>query len=173
MSLPVYNLSAWIEENRSLLKPPVGNKMVWSDSEFLVMVVGGPNMRKDFHIEDGEEFFYQVEGDITVRIIEDGKPRDIVIKQGEMFLLPAGVPHSPQRPANTVGLVIERQRKTGELDHLRWYCEQCGEVLHDAAFQLVDLGLQLKPVIEEFYASESQRTCKHCATVMQPPAAAS
>jgi 3-hydroxyanthranilate 3,4-dioxygenase len=173
MSLPVYNLSAWIEENRSLLKPPVGNKMVWSDSEFLVMVVGGPNLRKDFHIEDGEEFFYQVEGDITVRIMEDGKPRDIPIKQGEMFLLPAGIPHSPQRPANTVGLVIERQRKTGELDHLRWYCEQCGEVLHDAAFQLVDLGKQLKPVIEEFYASESQRTCKHCATVMQPPAAAS
>jgi len=173
MSLPVYNLKAWIDENRGLLKPPVGNKMVWSDSEFLVMVVGGPNMRKDFHIEDGEEFFYQVEGDITVRIIEDGKPRDIAIREGEMFLLPAGIPHSPQRPAKTVGVVIERQRKTGELDHLRWYCEECGEVLHDAAFQLVDLGLQLKPVIEEFYATESQRTCKHCGTVMQPPAAAS
>lgn len=173
MSLPVHNLKAWIDENRELLKPPVGNKMVWSDSEFLVMVVGGPNMRKDYHVEEGEEFFYQVEGDMTVRIMEDGKPRDIAIKEGEMFLLPARIPHSPQRPANTVGIVIERRRKTGELDHLRWYCEKCGEVLHDASFQLVDLGKQLKPVIEEFYATESQRTCESCGTVMQPPAAAS
>ena len=173
MALSPLNLKAWVEEHRELLKPPVGNRIVWKDTEFLVMVVGGPNRRKDYHVEEGEEFFYQVEGDITVRIMEDGKPRDIPIREGEMFLLPAGVPHSPQRPANTVGVVIERQRKTGELDHLRWYCEECGEVLHDAAFQLVDLGMQLKPVIEEFYATESQRTCKHCRTVMQPPAAAS
>ncbi|NIM00105.1 MAG: 3-hydroxyanthranilate 3,4-dioxygenase [Acidobacteria bacterium] len=166
---PVYNLKAWVEENRDLLKPPVGNKMVWQDSEFLVMVVGGPNRRKDFHIEEGEEFFYQIEGDITVRIMDDGKPRDIPIREGEMFLLPAKVPHSPQRPENTVGMVIERVRKPGELDHLRWYCESCGEILHDASFQLVDLGSQLKPVIENFYADESLRTCKHCNAVMQPP----
>ncbi len=166
---PVYNLKAWVEENRDLLKPPVGNKMVWQDSEFLVMVVGGPNRRKDFHIEEGEEFFYQIEGDITVRIMDDGKPRDIPIREGEMFLLPAKVPHSPQRPENTVGMVIERVRKEGELDHLRWYCESCGEILHDASFQLVDLGSQLKPVIENFYADESLRTCKHCNAVMQPP----
>lgn len=166
---PVYNLKAWVEENRDLLKPPVGNKMVYRDSEFLVMVVGGPNRRKDFHIEDGEEFFYQIEGDITVRIMDDGKPRDIPIREGEMFLLPAKVPHSPQRPENSVGMVIERVRKEGELDHLRWYCESCGEILHDASFQLVDLGSQLKPVIENFYADESLRTCKHCNAVMQPP----
>ena len=168
--LSPYNLKAWVEENRHLLKPPVGNKMVWSDSEFLVMVVGGPNMRKDYHVEEGEEFFYQIEGDITVRIMEDGKPRDIEIKEGEIFLLPAGIPHSPQRPENTVGMVVERQRKPGELDHLRWYCEGCGEVLHDESFQLEDLGTQLKPIIENFYATESLRTCKGCNTVMQPPA---
>lgn len=168
---PVYNLKAWVDENRDQLKPPVGNKMVYKDSEFLVMVVGGPNRRKDYHIEEGEEFFYQVEGDITVRIIEDGKPRDIAVREGEVFLLPARVPHSPQRPENTIGMVIERVRKQGELDHLRWYCESCGEVLHDAAFQLEDLGKQLKPVIERFYAQEALRTCRHCATVMQPPPA--
>jgi 3-hydroxyanthranilate 3,4-dioxygenase len=170
-STPVnpYNLKAWVEENRAMLKPPVGNKMVWKDTEFLVMVVGGPNQRKDFHIEEGEEFFYQIEGDITLRIMDEGKPRDIPIKEGEIYLLPARVPHSPQRPAGTVGMVIERVRKAGELDHLRWYCEGCGEVLHDAAFQLEDLGKQLKPIIQDFYASDSQRTCGKCGDVMQVP----
>jgi len=166
-----YNLKAWVEENRHLLKPPVGNKMVWKDAEFLVMVVGGPNRRKDFHVEEGDEFFYQIAGDITLRIMEDGKVRDIEIKEGDIFLLPARIPHSPQRPANTIGMVLERQRKPGELDHLRWYCEQCGDVLHDAAFQLEDLASQLKPIIEKFYADESMRTCKGCHAVMQPPPA--
>ena len=168
-----HNLKAWVEENRGLLKPPVGNKMVWSDSEFLVMVVGGPNRRKDYHVEEGEEFFYQIEGDITLRIMEDGKARDIAIREGEIFLLPARVPHSPQRPAETVGMVIERQRKLGELDHLRWYCEGCGDVLHDASFQLEDLGSQLIPIIENFYATESLRICKGCGTLMQSPPATS
>jgi 3-hydroxyanthranilate 3,4-dioxygenase len=165
-----FNLKAWIDEHRHLLKPPVGNKMVWQDSELLVMVVGGPNRRKDFHVEDGEEFFYQIEGDITVRVMEDGNPRDIPIREGEIFLLPPRVPHSPQRPEGTVGMVIERVRRSGELDHLRWYCENCGDVLHDAAFELQDLGSQLKPIIEEFYADESLRTCKACGAVMQVPA---
>lgn len=169
--LRAFNLKAWIDEHRDLLKPPVGNKMVWRDSELLVMVVGGPNRRKDFHVEEGEEFFYQVEGDITLRVIENGTPRDIPIREGEIFLLPPRIPHSPQRPANTVGLVIERVRQTGELDHLRWYCESCGEVLHDASFQLEDLSKQLKPVIEGFYADESLRTCARCRAVMQPPPA--
>jgi 3-hydroxyanthranilate 3,4-dioxygenase len=172
MSAPTpYNLKAWVAEHRELLKPPVGNKMVWRDSEFLVMIVGGPNRRKDFHIEDGEEFFYQIEGDIVVRIIEDGKPRDIEIKEGDIFLLPAGVPHSPQRPAGSVGMVVERVRKPGELDHLRWYCEHCGEVIHDASFQLEDLGSQLKPIIEDFYADARKRTCSGCDSVMEPPTA--
>jgi 3-hydroxyanthranilate 3,4-dioxygenase len=165
------NLKRWIDEHRDLLKPPVGNKMVWQDSEFLVMVVGGPNQRKDFHVEDGEEFFYQVEGDISVRIIEDGKVRTVPIREGEMFLLPPGIPHSPQRPANTVGLVIERRRAEEERDHLRWFCESCGDVLYDAGFQLVDLGKQLKPIIERFYADEALRTCQKCGTVMPVPAA--
>jgi 3-hydroxyanthranilate 3,4-dioxygenase len=170
--IPPINLQAWIEEHRGLLKPPVGNKMIWQDSEFMVMAVGGPNQRKDFHVEEGEEFFFQVEGDITLRIIENGKIRDIPIKQGEMFLLPPGIPHSPQRPANTVGLVIERRRAEEERDHLRWYCEQCGELLYDANFQLVDLGKQLKPIIEQFYADETLRTCKKCGHVMPVPAPA-
>jgi 3-hydroxyanthranilate 3,4-dioxygenase len=170
MLMPPINLKAWIEEHRALLKPPVGNKMIWQDSEFMVMAVGGPNARKDFHVEDGEEFFFQVEGNITLRIIENGALREIPIKEGEMFLLPAGIPHSPQRPANTVGLVIERRRAGEERDHLRWFCEKCGEMLYDSDFQLVDLGKQLKPIMEQFWADESLRTCKKCGQVMQPPA---
>jgi 3-hydroxyanthranilate 3,4-dioxygenase len=169
LNLSTHNLKAWIDQHRELLKPPVGNKMVWQDGEFLVMVVGGPNRRNDYHVEDGDEFFYQLEGDITVRILDQGKPRDIEIKQGEIFLLPARVPHSPQRPANTVGLVIERRRRPGELDHLQWYCDNCSEMLHDASFELQDLGSQLKPIIENYYGDESLRTCKQCGTVQQPP----
>ena len=171
MQIGALNLKDWVDEHRDLLKPPVGNKMIWNEGEFLVMVVGGPNQRKDFHVEDGEEFFFQIEGDITVRIKDNGETRDIPVREGEMFLLPAGIPHSPQRPAGTIGMVIERQRKIGELDHLRWYCENCGEVLHDASFQLEDLGKQLKPVIENYQADESLRTCKSCGTVMELPAA--
>lgn len=169
--MPPINLKRWIDEHREFLKPPVGNKMVWQDREFLVMVVGGPNQRKDFHVEDGEEFFFQIEGDITVRVIDDGQVKEIPIREGEMFLLPAGVPHSPQRPAHSVGLVIERQRASEERDHLRWFCEGCGEMLYDASFELVDLGKQLKPIIEGFYADESLRTCRKCGAVMAVPAA--
>ena len=163
------NLKAWVEENRDLLKPPVGNKMVWQDTEFLVMVVGGPNRRKDYHVEDGEEFFYQIEGDITLRIIEDGSRRDIPIREGDIFLLPPRIPHSPQRPENTVGMAVERVRKPGEVDHLIWFCDACGETLYDATFELRDLGSQLPPIIEGFFSDETLRTCKKCGDVMQVP----
>ena len=165
------HLRTWIDENRHLLKPPVGNKLVWKDTEFNVMVVGGPNTRKDYHVDPGEEFFYQVEGDMVLKVIEDGKPRDIVIREGEMFLLPALVPHSPQRFPNTVGMVVERARRAEERDHLRWYCEGCGAVLHDESFHCTDLGTQLKPIIERFHGDVSLRTCRTCGTVMDVPMA--
>lgn len=167
--LNTLNLKGWIEENRHLLKPPVGNKLVWPDTEINVMIVGGPNTRKDYHIDPGEEFFYQIEGDMVLKIIEDGKPRDIAIKEGEMFLLPSMVPHSPQRFADTIGLVIERKRSAEEIDHLRWYCEECQEILYDESFHCTDLGTQLKPVIEKFHGDVSLRTCKNCNSVMEAP----
>lgn len=163
-----FNLKAWVEENRHLLKPPVGNKMVWNDG-FMVMVVGGPNQRTDFHVNPTQELFYQVEGDITLRIMEDGKPRDIPIRQGDIFLLPANIPHSPQRPADTVGLVVEYRRPEDANDHMRWFCKQCGAVVHDAEFHLVDLGKQLKPIIEAYNADPNLRTCKACGTVQDVP----
>jgi len=162
-----YNLKGWVEENRHLLKPPVGNKMVWKDTDIMVMVVGGPNIRKDYHINPTEEFYYQIEGDITLKVIDNGEKIDIPIRQGEIFLLPPNMPHSPQRPANTIGMVIERRRPEGQDDHIRWYCDNCGEILHDPHFYLTDLGTQIKPVIEEFIGNESLRTCRKCGTVMQ------
>ncbi|PHS06816.1 MAG: 3-hydroxyanthranilate 3,4-dioxygenase [Kordia sp.] len=128
--IPPINIQKWIDENRDKLKPPVGNQIVYKDTEFIIMVVGGPNARKDFHYNEGEEFFYQIEGDIQLPTIQDGKVVTYDIKEGEIFLLPARVPHSPQRPANTVGLVIERIRTEEELDYCYWYCENCNNELH-------------------------------------------
>jgi len=168
MSLSSFNFKKWIDENRHLLKPPVGNKCM-VDGDLIVMVVGGPNARKDYHYDEGAEFFYQVEGDIIVKIIEDGKPKDINIKEGDMFYLPPRIPHSPQRPANTIGLVIERKRDDKELDGFQWYCENCGSLLYEKFFVLDNIVTQLPVLLQEFYDSEKLRTCKKCGTVMQPP----
>jgi 3-hydroxyanthranilate 3,4-dioxygenase len=165
-----FNFKKWIDENRHLLKPPVGNQQVFhGNKDFIVMVVGGPNARKDYHYNEGEEIFYQLEGDVQVKIIEDGKPRTIDIKEGDMFLLPGKVPHSPQRPANTVGLVIERYRRDGEKDGFIWLCENCDNKLHEEYFEMTDIVKQLPEVMKNFYGDIEKRTCKKCGTVMEPP----
>lgn len=166
---PAFNLKQWIDEHRHLLKPPVGNQCVYADTDFIVMIVGGPNSRKDYHFNEGEELFYQLEGTATIKIIDEGKPRDIVIREGEMFLLPPRTPHSPQRLANTVGLVIERKRETKELDGFLWYCENCGQKMYEEYEYVTDIVKQLPPVFERFYGNLENRTCKHCGTVMEPP----
>lgn len=164
-----FNFRKWIDENRHNLKPPVGNVQVWKDSEFIVMVVGGPNARKDYHLNEGEEFFYQIEGDIVVKIIEDGKPVDIPIKEGEIFLLPSRVPHSPQRGEGTVGLVIERERESKELDGFLWFCENCGNKLYEEFEYVTDIVKQLPPIFDRFYNNKENCTCKKCGTVMERP----
>lgn len=161
-----FNLQTWIAANRHLLKPPVGNACIWN-SGFLVMVVGGPNRRSDYHINTGEELFYQVEGDIVLKVMDDGQPRDIPIQQGELFVLPAGVPHSPQRPAGTVGLVVEQPRANPGDQHLRWYCRKCQSVVHDVAFVPADIGKQIKAALDEFNGNVALRTCKKCGTVQE------
>lgn len=161
MLMPI-NFKAWIEENRSLLKPPVGNKLVYEDSEFIIMVVGGPNSRKDYHVDEGEEFFYQLEGDITLKVVDAGLPKDIPIREGEIFLLPPKVPHSPRRPANTVGLVVERKRKPEELDGFQWYCENCGTKLYEEFLHISNIVTQLPPIFDRFYGNEEACTCQKC-----------
>jgi len=165
-----FSFKKWIDENRHLLKPPVGNRLVCQpQQDFIVMVVGGPNSRKDFHYNETEEFYYQLEGDIVVRIMEDGKPVDIPINEGEIFLLPAKVPHSPQRGPNTVGLVMEVQRRPGMKDGLMWFCESCNHLLHEKYFDLQDIVAQLAEAMEEFYQDKDLLTCKKCGHVMVPP----
>ncbi len=164
-----FNLKQWVEDHREDLKPPIGNKQVYFENEdYIVMVVGGPNGRKDYHFEDGEELFYQIEGDIQLGIInENGERETIDIKEGEMFLLPARIPHSPQRPANTVGLVIERYRKEGEMDKLMWFCESCNHKLHEATFPMSDIVNELPPIMNNFMNSEELRTCNKCGDIME------
>jgi 3-hydroxyanthranilate 3,4-dioxygenase len=166
------NLMGWINDNRHLLKPPVGNQVIWKDTDFMVMIVGGPNHRNDYHINPTEEFFYQLEGDMIVKVIEDdGTRRDIPIAEGEIVILPPWMPHRPTRKADTVGLVLEYTRPEGENDHFVWYCDSCNELLHDVEFYLTDLATEIKPRFEEFYASEDLRTCDKCGTVKDVPQA--
>ncbi len=164
-----FNFKKWIDDNRHLLKPPVNNKVVYRDAEFIVMVVGGPNSRKDFHYNESEEFFYQLEGDIIVTIQEDGKAVQVPIKEGDIFLLPPKVPHNPIRFKNTVGLVMERKRREGEMDGLMWFCEKCNHKLFEEKFVLNDIASQFQGVFEKFYNSKDLRTCNSCGHIMEPP----
>lgn len=166
--VPVLNFKKWIEENREFLKPPVGNKAIYNE-DFIVMIVGGPNNRKDYHYNQTPEFFYQVEGDMVLKIMNDGVPQDIEIKEGEVYYLPPNIPHSPQRKANTVGLVIEQKREVGMDDGLYWYCENCNHNIHKAPFTLVNIEKDMPVLFNDFYSNETLRTCKVCSTVMQPP----
>lgn len=169
-ALKSINFKKWIEEHRHLLKPPVGNQQIWEgeDRDFMVTVVGGPNARADYHINEGEEFFYQVEGDMILRVLEGGKPEDVPIREGEVFLLPGNTPHCPIRPAGTVGLVIERKRLPHEKDGLLWLCPQCGEKLYEEFFHLKSLVRDLPPIMERFYQEHS--TCRKCGAKVAPPA---
>jgi len=166
-SLQAFNFRDWIEANRKLLKPPVGNKRVFRDGDFIIMVVGGPNARKDYHVDPGQEFFYQLEGDMVLKTVQDGRVVDLPIRAGEVLLLPPLLPHSPQRPANTIGLVIERARRPGELDGFQWYCERCGQLLYQEYFELTDIEKQFPPVFERFFASRDKRTCTRCGAVLE------
>jgi len=165
-----FNFSRWIDEHRHLLKPPVGNKVIWQDQDFFCMVVGGPNQRTDYHIEEGPEFFYQIEGDLVLKIQDDGVPRDIEINAGDIFLLPPRVPHSPQRGAQSIGLVIERKRLSHELDGLRWYCVACNHALYEEFFHLENIETQFPLVFEHFYRSIERRTCSQCGCLNPAPA---
>ncbi len=167
--LPPINFKKWIEENRHLLKPPVGNKVVYKDSEFIIMVVGGPNVRKDYHVDEGEEFFYQLEGSMILKTMQKGQVVNIKINEDDIFLLPPKVPHSPQRFKNTIGLVIERRRRQNELDGFQWYCENCNALLYEKYIPLDDIVKQLPEIFDEFWGNTEFRTCKQCFTLLEKP----
>ena len=167
MIIPPINFKKWIEDNRDLLKPPVCNKVVYENTEFIIMVVGGPNTRKDYHVDEAEEFFYQLEGKMILRIMKNGNPEDIIINEGEIFLLPSRVPHSPQRFENTVGLVVERKRTKDELDGFQWYCDSCNTLLYEKFFPLNDIVKDLPVVFDSFWKDIKSRTCTKCGGMLE------
>lgn len=168
VSLPV-NLDAWVAQNRHLMKPPVGNKYLYSGKDFFVMIIAGPNARNDFHMTNSEEFFIQLKGDIVVRIRDKDGLRDIPVREGETFFIPPNVPHSPQRGPNTIGLVVERRRPETEPEHLMFFCAKCSELVYDKEFICKDIVQHFATAMEEFWADPALCTCKKCGTrVMKP-----
>ncbi len=167
-----FNLDQWIEDNRELLKPPVANKNMYVQSkDYIVMIVAGPNARKDYHFNETEELFYQLEGNIQVNIQEDGEKKEMKLGPGDMFLLPANTPHSPVRDAGSIGLVVERVRKGKNLrDGLMWFCDSCNHKLHEVYFELHDVEKDFQPHFKSFYNSKFLRTCQKCGTVMEADA---
>ncbi len=170
--MPPINLKEWVARHRDQLRPPVGNKYLYQGRDFFVMVIGGPNARNDFHVTKSEEYFYQVQGDITVRIREEGKIKDFKVREGETFFIPPNVPHSPQRPPGTIGVVVERVRPAGEMEHMVFFCETCGELVHDIEFDCKDIVEHFRDTMETFWKDDKRRTCKKCGTKVGKPAPA-
>ena len=163
-----FNLQKWIDENRHLLKPPVGNKNLYVESgDYIVMIVAGPNARKDYHYNETEELFYQIEGDIIVKTQQEGKLVQYEIKEGEMFLLPPKVPHSPVRSEGSIGLVIERKRTSDHKDGLMWFSDKANALLYEEYFQLTDVEKDFLPVFKRFYGNEKLRTCPKTGEIME------
>ena len=158
------NISRWVDEHRGELKPPVGNKYLYDGNDFFVMVIGGPNARNDFHQSNSEEYFFQLKGDIVVRILEDGKIKDVAVREGETIFIPGNVPHSPTRPPNTIGVVVERRRPPGETEHQQFYCQNCGQLVYDKEFDCKDIVEHFAQSMEEFWAEPALNTCKSCGT---------
>ncbi|TXI08686.1 MAG: 3-hydroxyanthranilate 3,4-dioxygenase [Rhizobium sp.] len=164
--LSAFNLQKWIDEHRHLLQPPVGNQQIWKDGNLMVTIVGGPNRRTDYHDDPSEEFFYQLKGDMVLKLYDGKEFYDVPIREGDVFLLPAHVRHSPQRPQEgSIGLVIEAEREEGALDAVEWYCFECTTLVHRAEVDLESIVDDLPPLYAKFYADEKLRTCPKCGTI--------
>jgi 3-hydroxyanthranilate 3,4-dioxygenase len=162
----VIDFQGWITENEHLLKPPVNNKTMFLGKDFIVQVVGGPNQRTDYHLDPYEEWFYQVKGDMHVNVMTADGPQTVHIEEGQAWLLPGDLPHSPQRPdAGSIGLVIERVREEGTLEKFQWYCLDCATLIHEIELQVRDIVEDLPPVFTEFYENEKARVCPQCGAL--------
>ena len=170
LGLPL-NLKTWLTENRRLLKPPVGEgRVIDGAKDFVVSVVSGPCRRKDYHVSPHEELFFQMEGELALWIRDDdGVVHEVSVAAGELFALPANVPHSPQRPEGSIGLVVERRRKGTEDDTLRFYCDRCNHSVYEEGFSLEDAAEELADIFDRFWDDATLRTCRKCGAVVQPP----
>lgn len=164
MGLAAFNFAGWIDAHAHLLKPPVGNQQVFQEAgDLIVMVVGGPNARTDYHDDPYEEFFYQLRGDMVLKVIEDAGPRDLPIREGEVLLIPGHLRHSPQRSAGSVGLVVEKVRPREVDDGFEWYCPECWALVHRVEVNVQNIVDDLPPLFEAFY--KSHRRCPRCGAV--------
>ena len=164
MTLAAFNFNDWIDRHAHLLKPPVGNQLVFEEAgDLIVQVIGGPNARTDYHDDPYEEFFYQLRGNMVLRVIENGQPRDVPMREGEILLLSAHIRHSPQRPAGSIGLVVEKMRPAGVFDGFEWYCPRCTALVHRVEVNVKDIVTDLPPLFEAFYAGK--RECPRCGHV--------
>ncbi len=167
--MPAINLPKWIEENRHLFKPPVSNRYLYDGRDFFVMVIVGPNARNDFHLVDSEEYFYQLQGDIKVRIREGDRIVDYPVREGETFFIPPNVVHAPVRPPDTIGVVVERRRPAGEREHVIFYCPNCEALVEDIDFDCADIVQAFSQAMLDFWADDARRTCKSCGAKVQKP----
>jgi 3-hydroxyanthranilate 3,4-dioxygenase len=161
------NFNTWLSDNANSFKPPVGNQQIWKNSDLICTVVGGPNQRTDFHDDPYEEYFHQFKGNASLLIADRGKFERIPLKEGDVFLLPAHVRHSPQRPEEgSLCTVIERSRPAGIMDAFEWYCASCGGLVARRELQLLSIVEDLPKAFASFYdTSDAQRTCPHCGQV--------
>ena len=163
--LIAFDLWEWIEQHRQAFEPPVGNKVIWEDSQFTAMIVRGPNARRDFHVDPSDEIFYMLKGDMVLEYVQDGTRRSQLICEGGLLLVPALTPHAPHRPADTWGLVVEVKRQPGQTESLVWFCERCDAKLHEITMHVGDIEKDLKAAIARFDASVELRTCRRCGHV--------
>ena len=169
-----FSLNRWIEDHRDELRPPVANKQVWREADMIVMIVGGGNERNDFHDDPREEFFHQLKGDMQLWLWPEqgSEPFPMTIAEGEIYLLPPNVRHSPQRPdPDSIGLVVEYQRQPGELDGFEWVCFNCAHLVHRVEVQVQAIDKDLPPLFQAFDADEAARICPNCG-VLHPGTAA-
>jgi 3-hydroxyanthranilate 3,4-dioxygenase len=175
LSFPILHLEKWIRANKKNLAPPVSNRQLFAGSKDMILFVsGGPNTRNDYHVNATEELFYQLKGDIAVRVrpLDGSKPHDVIVREGEMFLLDRWVPHRPQRPPGTVGLIVEFPRGVDDRgnphkDALRWYCPECDELVHETQWVLKKIDEDLKVIMNEYWGGPvEKRTCKRCGHVI-------
>jgi 3-hydroxyanthranilate 3,4-dioxygenase len=161
------NFNHWVDAHAHLLKPPVGNQQIWKNSDLICTVVGGPNQRTDFHVDPFEEYFHQFKGNASLLIADRGKIERIHLREGDVFLLPAFVRHSPQRPeAGSLCTVIERNRPAGDIDAFEWYCAQCAHLVARRELQLDSIVEDLPKAFASFYdTTDAERTCTQCGTV--------
>ncbi|MEV4097524.1 3-hydroxyanthranilate 3,4-dioxygenase [Streptosporangium saharense] len=165
--IPPIDFTKWIDEHAHLLKPPVGNKVIFEGAnDLIVMVVGGPNARTDFHVDPYEELFYQIRGNMHINVMTEDGPETVHVKEGQMWLLPPNLPHSPQRPEEgSVGFLVERIRPEGVLEKFRWYCQDCNAIVHEVELQVRDIVADLPPIFQAFYDDEKARTCGDCGAL--------